>query len=96
MQGTPTSLVGKALRVGAEVPDFRLFTFEEGIVGRFPKQDVLDFGKQFGILLAEHAVLTRAVFVVDTNGVVQHAQVVTEFTDEPDYAAAVDVLADLV
>jgi len=36
------------------------------------------------------------VFVVDTNGVVQHAQVVTEFTDEPDYAAAVDVLADLV
>jgi thiol peroxidase len=54
------------------------------------------FGKQFGILLEEHAVLTRAVFVVDRNGVVQHAQVVSEFTDEPDYAAALDILRDLV
>ena len=96
MQGTPTSLVGKALRVGAEVPDFRLYTFEEGIDGRFPKQDVLDFGKQFGILLAEHAVLTRAVFVVDENGIVQHEQVVSEFTDEPNFAVALDVLGDLL
>ncbi|MEI6257962.1 MAG: redoxin family protein, partial [Planctomycetota bacterium] len=53
------------------------------------------FGKQFGILLAEHAVLTRAVFVVDQNGIVQHSQVVTEFTDEPDYQAAMDVVEAL-
>ena len=54
------------------------------------------FGKQFGILLEEHAVLTRAVFVLDRNGVVQHTQVVSEFTDEPDYAAALDILAELL
>jgi thioredoxin-dependent peroxiredoxin len=54
------------------------------------------FGKQFGILLAEHAVLTRAVFVVDQNGVVQHAQVVSEFTDEPDYGGAIEMLSELV
>lgn len=167
VQGKPTALVGKAVRVGIEVPDFRLFTFEEGIVGSFTKQDVLDigkpcllccmtsvdtrigtvqarkferylsmfnrdvvgvlvtsdlpftmnrfvqheviehmipasddragtFGKQFGILIAEHAVLTRAVFVVDQNGIVQHQQVVSEFTDEPNYTAALDVLSDLV
>jgi thiol peroxidase len=54
------------------------------------------FGKQFGILLEEHAVLTRAVFVVDRNGVIQHAQVVGEFTDEPDYGAALDILRELV
>lgn len=54
------------------------------------------FGKQFGILLEEHAVLARAVFVIDQNGIVQHAQVVSEFTDEPDYGAALDVLRDLV
>ena len=167
IHGEPAALVGEAIRVGKQAPDFKLFTFEEGLVGTLTKADVLDaskpcllccmtsvdtrvgtvqarkferylsmfnrdvtgvlvtsdlpftmnrfvtheviehmipasddragtFGKKFGILLAEHAVLTRAVFVVDANGVVQHAQVVTEFTDEPDYAAAVDVLADLV
>jgi thiol peroxidase len=41
-------------------------------------------------------VLTRAVFVVDRNGVVQYTQVVSEFTDEPDYGAALDILRDLV
>ena len=167
VQGKPAALVGKAVRVGAEVPDFNLFIFEEGIVGRFTKQDVLDFGKpcllccmtsvdtkvgtvqarkferylsmldrnvvgvlvtsdlpftmnrfvqqeviehmipasddragtfgkQFGILLEEHAVLTRAVFVVDQNGIVQYEQVVSEFTDEPNYGAAIDILLDLL
>jgi thiol peroxidase len=167
VQGKPATLVGKAVRVGAEVPDFSLFIFEEGIVGRFTKQDVLDFGKpcllccmtsvdtkvgtvqarkferylsmldrnvvgvlvtsdlpftmnrfvqqeviehmipasddragtfgkQFGILLEEHAVLTRAVFVVDQNGIVQYEQVVSEFTDEPNYGAAIDIVLDLL
>ena len=167
VQGKPATLVGKAVRVGAEVPDFSLFIFEEGIVGRFTKQDVLDFGKpcllccmtsvdtkvgtvqarkferylsmldrnvvsvlvtsdlpftmnrfvqqeviehmipasddragtfgkQFGILLEEHAVLTRAVFVVDQNGIVQYEQVVSEFTDEPNYGTAIDILLDLM
>ena len=40
--------------------------------------------------------LTRAVFVLDRNGVVQHTQVVSEFSDEPDYAAALDILADML
>lgn len=167
VQGTPTALVGRELRVGMKAPPFKLVTFEEGIVSFFTTQDVLDigkpcllccmtsvdtkvgtiqarkferhlamfdravvgvlvtsdlpftlnrfvrheviehmipasddragtFGKQFGILLEQHAVLTRAVFVVDQNGVVQHAQVVGEFTDEPDYAAALDTLRELV
>lgn len=167
VQGKPATLVGKAVRVGAEVPDFSLFIFEEGIVGRFTKQDVLDFGKpcllccmtsvdtkvgtvqarkferylsmldrnvvgvlvtsdlpftlnrfvqqeviehmipasddragtfgkQLGILLEEHAVLTRAVFVVDQNGIVQYEQVVSEFNDEPNYGAAIDILLDLM
>lgn len=167
IHGQPAALAGRAMQVGAKVPDFALRTFEEGLVGTFSKQDMLDtckpcllccmtsvdtrigtvqarkferylsmfnhnvvgvlvtsdlpftlnrfvqheviahmipasddragtFGKQFGILLAEHAVLTRAVFVVDQNGIVQHAQVVSEFTDEPDYGAALEILGELV
>jgi peroxiredoxin len=41
-------------------------------------------------------VLTRAVFVVDQNGIVQYEQVVSEFTDEPNYGAAIDILLDLL
>jgi thiol peroxidase len=166
VQGVPASLAGKELRVGMHLPDFKLVTFENGVISTFTRQDLLDtgrpclfccmtsvdmrvgtvqarkferhlsmfnravmgvlvssdlpftmnrfvahevieymipasddragtFGKQFGILLAEHAVLTRAVFVVDQNGIVQHSQVVTEFTDEPDYQGAMDVVAAL-
>lgn len=166
IRGELAALVGRAMRVGSKVPDFTLRTYEEGLVGTFSRQDVLNtckpcllccmtsvdmrigtvqarkfehylsmfhhnvvgvlvtsdlpftlnrfvqheviehmipasddragtFGKQFGILLAEHTVLTRAVFVVDQNGIVQHSQVVTEFTDEPDYQGAMDVVAAL-
>ena len=40
--------------------------------------------------------LTRSVFIADADGVIQHADVVTEFTHEPDYATAIDVLCELV
>ena len=77
-------------------------------MNRFVQQEVIEhmipasddragtFGKQFGILLEEHAVLTRAVFVVDQNGIVQYEQVVSEFTDEPNYGTAIDILLDLM
>ncbi len=41
-------------------------------------------------------VLTRAVFVVDKDGVVKHAEVVPEITQEPDYAAALTAVKSLL
>ncbi len=46
------------------------------------------FGERWGLLIKELGLLTRAVYVVDQNGTVQHAEVVSEVTTEPDYAAA--------
>jgi len=46
------------------------------------------FGLAYGVLIKELRLLARAVFCVDSAGVVTHAQLVAEVSDEPDYAAA--------
>jgi len=45
------------------------------------------FGKAFGTLIPSLRVLSRAVFVVDANGVIQHAEYVPEVAEHPDYDA---------
>lgn len=45
------------------------------------------FGKSWGVLMKENGLLTRAVFVVDRDGVVRYIQIVPETGKEPDYAA---------
>jgi len=54
------------------------------------------FGTQWGLLIDELKILARAVFVVDSKGVVQYAQVVKEVASEPDYDAALAALQKLV
>ena len=53
------------------------------------------FGRAYGVLIKELRLLARAVFVVDRDGVVRHAQIVGEITDEPDYDAALGAVRDL-
>lgn len=54
------------------------------------------FGEGWGALIKELRLLTRAVFVVGKDGVVAHAQYVTEITEEPDYDAALEAAKKLV
>lgn len=54
-----------------------------------------DFGKAYGVLLADsplEGLLTRAVFVVDPNGKVVHKEIVGEITTEPNYDAALNAV----
>ena len=44
-----------------------------------------DFGKKYGVLIKEWHLLSRAVFVVDKDGIIRHAQYVNEISDHPDY-----------
>jgi len=53
------------------------------------------FGKAFGVLIDELKILARAVFVLDANGVVQHAEVVKEVAEQPNYDAAIAALEKL-
>jgi thiol peroxidase len=54
------------------------------------------FGNNWGVLIEELKLLARSVFVVDANGTVTYADVVSEVTDEPNYEAALGALKEVV
>ncbi|HMM39212.1 MAG TPA: thiol peroxidase [Desulfovibrio sp.] len=54
------------------------------------------FGQNYGVLIRDWRLLARAVFVVGKDGVVAHAQIVSEIANEPDYAAALTAAKALV
>ncbi|MFH1748485.1 MAG: thiol peroxidase [Planctomycetota bacterium] len=46
------------------------------------------FGEAYGVYIRELGLLARAVFVIDRDDKIVHAEYVSEVTNEPDYAAA--------
>ena len=50
----------------------------------------LSFGKAFGVAIEALRLLTRAVFVVDSNNRVTYVEYVKEATNHPDYEAAIN------
>ncbi|MCF6408772.1 thiol peroxidase [Pseudalkalibacillus salsuginis] len=50
----------------------------------------LSFGKAYGVAIEELRLLTRAVFVVDSNDKVTYVEYVNEATNHPDYEAAIE------
>jgi thiol peroxidase len=50
------------------------------------------FGQDFGTLIEELKIMCRAVFVLDSQGKVVHAEYVKEVTNEPDYDTAIKAL----
>jgi thioredoxin-dependent peroxiredoxin len=55
-----------------------------------------NFGTNYGTLIEELKIECRAVFVLDKNGKVVHAEYVKEVTTEPDYEAAIAALRSQV
>jgi thioredoxin-dependent peroxiredoxin len=49
-----------------------------------------DFGPKYGVLMKEAGLLARAVFVVDKNDNVVHAEYVKEIASHPDYDAVLN------
>ena len=56
----------------------------------------LGFAANYGYFINELGLLARGIVVIDKAGVVQHVEYVAEATDEPNYAAALDVAKSLV
>jgi thioredoxin-dependent peroxiredoxin len=50
------------------------------------------FGEDYGLTIEELKLLTRAVIVLDSNGMVVYKEIVSEVTQEPDYAKALEAL----
>lgn len=66
------------------------FCGAEGISNMRTASDYKDrnFGTSWGVLIEELQLLTRAVFVMDGNGVINYVEIVPEVTSEPNYDAA--------
>jgi thioredoxin-dependent peroxiredoxin len=54
------------------------------------------FATAYGLLIKGLRLLARAVYVVDSDGVIKYQQIVPELTDEPDYQAALEAAKQLV
>ena len=50
------------------------------------------FAQAYGLLIKELRLITRAVLVLDKEGLISYKEVVNEITDEPDYKAALDAV----
>ncbi|RJP16195.1 MAG: thiol peroxidase [Candidatus Abyssobacteria bacterium SURF_5] len=53
------------------------------------------FGNAYGVLIKELRLLARAIFLVDSGGVVRYTQLVKEVTSEPDYSAVLNAFREL-
>ena len=87
-----------ALTVSLDLPfAMNRFCGAESITNLKTGSDYMDrrFGADWGVLIDELKILARAVFVLDAEGIVRHAQVVKEVAEEPDYDAAVAALEKL-
>jgi len=54
------------------------------------------FGQNYGVLIKELLLLTRAIFVVDAKDTIRYIQIVPEVTSEPDYAAVISAVKGLL
>jgi thiol peroxidase len=54
------------------------------------------FGLNYGVLIKELLLLTRAIFIVDAQDVIRYIQIVPEVTNEPDYAAVISAAKALL
>jgi thiol peroxidase len=54
------------------------------------------FGEHYGTLIKELRIESRAIFVVDKNDVIRHAEYVKEVADHPNYESAMKIAKDLV
>lgn len=55
-----------------------------------------DFGQKYGTLVKELRLDTRALFVIDAQGVIRHVEYVKEIGDHPDYESALAAVKGLV
>jgi thiol peroxidase len=55
-----------------------------------------DFGSNYGLLIKDMGILTRAILLIDSSGTLRYQQLVPELAQEPDYDAALTALGQLL
>ncbi len=55
-----------------------------------------NFGRAYGVLIKEWHLLSRAVFIVDREGIVRYTEYVKEVSNHPDYQAVLEELGRIM
>lgn len=74
------------------------FCAQEGIKNSISISDYKDhdFGKKYGFLIEDLALLSRGVVIVDKNGKIAYTEYVKEITNEVNFEAAIDAVKVLI
>ena len=67
-------------------------SFDITKVKTFSDHKTADFGNQYGVLIKELRLLSRALFVIDKGDMVSYVEYVKEVGDQPDYDSALEAL----
>lgn len=51
-----------------------------------------DFGMSYGVLIKDMGLLTRSIFVINTEGLVTYKEIVANLSDQPDYDSAFNAI----
>lgn len=74
------------------------FCAQEGIKNSISISDYKDhdFGKKYGFLIEDLALLSRGIVIVDKNGKIAYTEYVKEVTNEVNFEAALDAVKALI
>lgn len=89
----------KLLTISADLPFAqKRFCIEEEINNHQLLSDSVwrDFGMKYGLLIKNMGLLSRAVLIIDEQGVLKYQQIVPELSKEPDYDEVLNALKKIL
>lgn len=54
-----------------------------------------DFGENYGLIIKDMGLLTRAIFIIDSQGVVKYKELVANISQHPDYESALNAVKNI-
>ena len=54
-----------------------------------------DFGRSYGLLIKDMGLLTRAIFIIDSSGMIAYKEIVADISKHPDYELALSTMKAL-
>ena len=54
-----------------------------------------NFGENYGLIIKDMGLLTRAIFIIDSQGKVKYKELVANISEHPDYESALNAVKNI-
>jgi thiol peroxidase len=54
-----------------------------------------NFGENYGLIIKDMGLLTRAIFIIDSQGIIKYKELVANISQHPDYKSALNAVKDI-